>query len=67
MSQNTTVSENGKKRVPPLNMTSAERSTLIHCIIAGEGDAIEHFGEEEEERIKSIKEKLGYPHRGIDK
>lgn len=50
----------GKHRVPPLNMTSEERRTLLHCIVAGEDDAIEHFGEEEAERIESLKDKLGY-------
>ena len=48
-------------RVPPLNMTRAERRTLMHCILAGEETAVEHFGEEEAERIRSLKEKLGWP------
>jgi len=43
----------------PLNMTQAERRTLIHCMQAGEEDAIEHFGEEEAERIESLYHKLG--------
>lgn len=50
-------------RVPPLNLTAEERGALLHCIVAGEEDAIEHFGEEEAERIDSIKEKLDYPVR----
>ena len=48
------------ERVPPLNLTMEERRTLLHCIIAGKDDAIEHFGEEEEERIVSIEEKLNF-------
>jgi len=51
-------------RVPPLNLTAEERGTLIHCIVAGEEKAVEHFGEEEAERIELIKEKLDYPVRG---
>lgn len=50
-------------RIPPLNLTAKERGTLLHCIVAGEEKAIEHFGEEEAERIDSIKEKLDYPVR----
>lgn len=60
-------SADGTGRVPPLNMTWEERRTLLHCIVAGEEAAVEHFGEEEAERIESLKEKLGYPLRtGID-
>lgn len=54
------MSDDKTTRVPPLNMTAEERSTLIHCIVAGEEDAVDHFGEEEAERIESLKEKLGY-------
>lgn len=54
------------KRVPPLNLTWEERKTLIHCIVAGEQDAVEHFGDEEAERIHSIKRKLGLSIGGTD-
>lgn len=57
------MTDNGTDRVPPLNMTAEERATLIHCIVAGEDEAIEHFGEEEAKRIDSLKEKLNYPVR----
>lgn len=56
-----TEKSNEGERVPPLNMTVEERRTLLHCIVAGEGKAVGHFGEDEAERIDSLKEKLGYP------
>lgn len=52
-------------RVPPLNVTADERRTLIHCILAGEDEAVSHFGRGERERIESIKQKLGYPSDGV--
>lgn len=48
-------------RVPPLNMTHEERRTLLHCISAGEEYAVEHFGDEEQQRINSLKRKLNFP------
>jgi len=42
-------------------MTHEERRTLLHCISAGEEYAVEHFGDEEQQRINSLKRKLNFP------